>query len=378
MNVATFEASHVASQSTGPRVPACFVIMPAGNHEEYSHGPRESDFIYEAIIVPAIRNVLGDIRIVREQDKSLSGRIDADIIREVALSDYVLVDITGQNPNVFFELGIRYALRAKVTILLKQEKTVIPFDIQGFRYVTYDPLFEGRDLAIKDIQDALHAAKEGHFRVDSPVYEVFPDLEIRNLAHHDYAAPTDPQTIPAGSMEWSVYWRQLMAIVTRLHDSYREGRYKPALLIGISNGGMMFADLLGRVLYDDIPRVSLYADRRARTGHYFENDLNEGLIAGIKKFQSKQSASTFDALLCDDIIASGNSFTQARDYLAKKLPAAKVSFLPLFSRNDKYLEVIRPNFVWFHEAFKLSEADAQSVHATVHGRLPYGKDIRSA
>ena len=94
------------------RKPFCFVMMPSGKHNEYAHGSQEADFIFKDIIVPAVQEVYGDqIEIHREIDSRKPGAITSAIIANIARSDIAIVDITGANPNVFLELGIRFSLR---------------------------------------------------------------------------------------------------------------------------------------------------------------------------------------------------------------------------------------------------------------------------
>ena len=58
----------------------------------------------------------------------------------IKFSDFIVVDVTRQNPNVMYELGYAHALR-KPTILLRglDAKSELPSDIQGFLYIAYDP-----------------------------------------------------------------------------------------------------------------------------------------------------------------------------------------------------------------------------------------------
>jgi len=110
------------------KVKMCFVMMPSGNHEEYKGGKEESDFIYQEIIIPSLKEAFSEpIEIVRAVDNRNPGAITRELIRHIALADLSIVDITGQNLNVFLELGIRYGLRRSTTILLKQPETIIPF-----------------------------------------------------------------------------------------------------------------------------------------------------------------------------------------------------------------------------------------------------------
>lgn len=58
----------------------------------------------------------------------------------VRSSDFVVVDVTRQSPNVFYELGFAHALR-KPTILLMSSEAIggLPSDLAGFQYIVYEP-----------------------------------------------------------------------------------------------------------------------------------------------------------------------------------------------------------------------------------------------
>lgn len=51
------------------------------------------------------------------------------MFEQIAMDDIAIVDITTLNPNVFYELGIRHALRKGVTVLMKKVGSSIPFNI---------------------------------------------------------------------------------------------------------------------------------------------------------------------------------------------------------------------------------------------------------
>ncbi len=104
------------------------------------------------------------------------GDIREDMFSELLKADIVIADITIHNANVFYELGIRHALRHKTTILIKcpgYDDT--PFDIIGYRYLSYDKEDPGagKDKLIETIKEALDAKE----RKDSPVFNVLPNLE---------------------------------------------------------------------------------------------------------------------------------------------------------------------------------------------------------
>ena len=107
-----------------------------------------------------------------------AGDIREDMFSELLLADIVIADITIYNANVFYELGIRHALRDKRTILIKCpgfDET--PFDIIGYRYISYDKENPGEALPalINAINETINADRK-----DSPVFNVLPQLESQD------------------------------------------------------------------------------------------------------------------------------------------------------------------------------------------------------
>jgi hypothetical protein len=59
-----------------------------------------------------------------------------DVVSLIDRSRIVICDLTGRNPNVFYEAGISHALGREV-ILITQHPDDVPFDLRHIRYVTY-------------------------------------------------------------------------------------------------------------------------------------------------------------------------------------------------------------------------------------------------
>jgi hypoxanthine phosphoribosyltransferase len=351
----------------------CFVVMPSGNHKEYSDGTRESEFIFKSIIVPAVKEAYrDDVEVEREADASSPGAIDKRIVEQTASADIAIVDITGQNPNVFFELGMRYVLKKSTTILLRQKGTEIPFDIAPYRCVEYDPKWDGAEISKRRIREAIISAIKSPQTTDSLVYNVYPSLTI-NLNPHEVQPGHDRDIMP-----WDVYWAQINEIEGLLTGTVHSGRYHPFAMLGLSNGGMIVADLFGRSLFKQkTPTASLWVDRVQ--GNWLENALNRSVMKALEELA--QMGGSMDLLLVDDIVASGTTLREAVAYLKNNLPNVKLSFLPIFSANERYHELIKDLMLWLHPAFKdveLSNRERiQSIHSTKYHRLPYRKDIRS-
>ncbi|HXF76147.1 MAG TPA: tetratricopeptide repeat-containing protein [Methylomirabilota bacterium] len=106
------------------------------------------------------------------------GNIRADMFEQLLIADLVIADISIHNANVFYELGIRHALRDKRTFLIKSResdaKDEVPFDLRTDRYLPYDAR---NPSAATDILAAALKATLDSQKPDSPVYQLLPALE---------------------------------------------------------------------------------------------------------------------------------------------------------------------------------------------------------
>ena len=69
-----------------------------------------------------------------------------DVVYENIKSAHIVVaDMTGRNPNVFYEVGYAHAL-GKDVVLLAQRAEDLPFDLRGFNHIVY----EGRIMVLKE------------------------------------------------------------------------------------------------------------------------------------------------------------------------------------------------------------------------------------
>jgi tetratricopeptide repeat protein len=131
------------------------------------------DRVDTELIQPALRKLAidgGTTGLVIE-----AGNIREDMFRLLLVSDLVIADISIDNANVYYELGIRQALREKRTFLLRAKGMTndVPFDLKTDRYLRYDPAAPGDTLA------ALIAGLEATLaeeRQDSPVFKMLPNL----------------------------------------------------------------------------------------------------------------------------------------------------------------------------------------------------------
>ena len=69
-----------------------------------------------------------------------SGIIVEDVKKEIREADVVVAILTGQNPNVFYELGIALETAVRPAILIVGSDDDVPFDVRPHRYLTYNRL----------------------------------------------------------------------------------------------------------------------------------------------------------------------------------------------------------------------------------------------
>jgi hypothetical protein len=151
----------------------CFVIAPIG--EPDSEIRERSDAIFQYIITPAAESC-GYIPI-RADKLSESGMITTQVIQHLINDSMVIADPTGRNPNVYYELAVRHALR-KPFLQLIQQGEQIPFDIAGMRTIPIDH----KNIAIAgeataEIKRQMESMQGEGVTIDSPI-SVAVDMDI--------------------------------------------------------------------------------------------------------------------------------------------------------------------------------------------------------
>lgn len=106
--------------------PFAFVLMPFDrNFEDIYH-----------LGIKAVANELGVVA-ERVDEQHFSETILERIYRQIENCDFVIAEMTGRNPNVFYEVGYAHA-KAKLCSLITQSAGDIPFDLKHHPHVVYD------------------------------------------------------------------------------------------------------------------------------------------------------------------------------------------------------------------------------------------------
>lgn len=133
-----------------------FVIGPIGDRYAPDGSEARSSYeqaiqVFEEVIVPACTAFGVDA--IRADMISRTGEIPEQIFRQLRDVAIVIADLTGANPNVMYELGLRHTT-GKVTIQIG-EKERLPFDVAAIRTIMFKRTEAGLVQARKDLSKVL-------------------------------------------------------------------------------------------------------------------------------------------------------------------------------------------------------------------------------
>jgi len=168
----------------------CFVLMPFGRKANPFPGPCQINFdnVYEKVIVPAVKRA--GLEPLRADQEISGGLIHLAMFERLLLCKYAVADLTTANPNVYYELGIRHAVRPWSTVLLCEKRSRLPFDVGDLRAYMYS-IDDNGELSNSDddvgeigrrLDDVKKKVeKDDEVTQDSPLFTL--------LTGHGYAGP---------------------------------------------------------------------------------------------------------------------------------------------------------------------------------------------
>src|SRR5438067_10112102 len=152
-----------------------FIIRPFGTKKDRKQNEVNFDAVQEQLIVPALERVGVDGRTTL--DILRAGNIRVDMFQRLLTADLVVADLSIDNANVFYELGIRHALREKRTFMLRCEGDKYSFDLQTDRYFIYQR--ENPAASLEQLVAALRQTLNSEEQ-DSPVFKLLPNLQVQD------------------------------------------------------------------------------------------------------------------------------------------------------------------------------------------------------
>jgi hypothetical protein len=154
----------------------CFVIAPIG--EENSDTRRRSDQVLRHIITPAANSC--GYEVIRADGIADPGVITSQVLQHIMNDELVVADLTGHNPNVFYELAVRHAW-SKPFVQLIEADEIIPFDIANVRTVPVNHHdLDSVDKCKRDLVEQIRALEASDGPVDTPISIA---MDLQQLRH---------------------------------------------------------------------------------------------------------------------------------------------------------------------------------------------------
>ena len=151
----------------------CFVVSTIG--DSASKEREDADLVLEYLIKPAV----GDkYDVIRGDEDSNPGAITPQIVESILEADLVIGDLSGYNPNVYYEVAIAHGYeRPTVHLQIATERPA--FDLKDMRLVRYN-LTNPRELAVavKTLKDFAAYAAEHPGKVRTPLSGAKQFLQI--------------------------------------------------------------------------------------------------------------------------------------------------------------------------------------------------------
>lgn len=106
----------------------CFVLMPFKDEHDATYGAIKKSLVANDYVCNRADEIFGSVPIIGK------------VLKEIIRSHFVIADLTGQNANVFYELGIAHSFKdSHHIILISQNESDIPFDIRHLNAIIYSP-----------------------------------------------------------------------------------------------------------------------------------------------------------------------------------------------------------------------------------------------
>ncbi len=203
--------------------PHAFVVMPFGIKKGFDGQVINFNAIYQDLIKPALE--AAGFEPFRADEETTTGDILTDMFQELLLADLVIADLSIDNANVFYELGIRHALKKRGIVHIQSGRAYMPFDIFNVRTIPYHTTEDGvpdPEFLEKDIQAIARVTRDtwatGVDAIHSPVFNL-----LTGLAEPDQTSLRTP--LATG------FWREYNEWKQRVDVSRRQRRIGDILLL---------------------------------------------------------------------------------------------------------------------------------------------------
>jgi hypothetical protein len=165
--------------------PLCFVLMPFNTKKDASGRSIDFNAVYTDLIEPAVRQA--GLQALRADEELSGGIIHKTMFERLILCEYAVADLTTANANVFYELGVRHAVRPWSTVLIQAGEPHLPFDVNLLRTLPYPVSDDGKPR--DDPETRTKLAERLRFAIDqiplndSPIFQLIEGMPVPEVAH---------------------------------------------------------------------------------------------------------------------------------------------------------------------------------------------------
>ena len=169
----------------------CFVITPMG--EENSDERKHSNAVLKHLILPVMENA--GLTVIRADKIAKPGLITKQIIEHIAYARLCVADLSFNNPNAFYEMGVRHSFKLPmIQIIRKGDK--IPFDVSQGRTIIIDcsdpyTIMDTFVSARKELQEHLDTVMRGSVSPGEEPMDVYLPGLIVKIPKQTAPEPTD-------------------------------------------------------------------------------------------------------------------------------------------------------------------------------------------
>lgn len=128
----------------------CFVVTAIGSPGDATN--KHANKVLRNLIQPVCEDL--GYNVVRVDQESSSGNINDSIINHLKHDRLVIADMTGHNPNAFYELGFREALNLPMIPIIHHGES-LPFDVSSNRTIMYSLEVEDIDVARNKLHEMI-------------------------------------------------------------------------------------------------------------------------------------------------------------------------------------------------------------------------------
>ena len=164
------------------------------------------------LIKEAILRAYPTLEVVRADEIAVPGAVTTDILTRIMHSDYVVADVTYQNPNVFYELGLRHACRPGTIIIRDKKAASIPFDIAHLRYIEYENTATGLKQLANNLESYFQHIESN---VDHPDNQFLELAKLTEYKLPDYSKEETTEDAKTEAMLAALQSPEILEIALR-------------------------------------------------------------------------------------------------------------------------------------------------------------------